>query len=170
MPTVASATLSNKPIEFAFVSTHLGVKPWVFPTNPTQTVFAFPASNTRQIVILNTGGNPLLFGFQVFTAEKDLPASNLVGFAEPYAFNIATYPTAAAAAVVVNEGNNCARVPVGGSISIDLASYQERGSFNPIPGVNTLSALSYPATLMFFSSLGGDTTADITYINTFGTF
>ena len=143
---------------------------WVFPTNPTQTQFAFPASNTRQIVILNTGGNPLLFGFQVFNSEADLPSSTLVGTAAPYAFNNLFFPQANVAALVLNEGNNCARLPVGASISIDLGSYEERGSFNPIPSTNPLGYISYPTTLMFFGAVGGDTTADITYINTFGTF
>jgi hypothetical protein len=170
MTTAAAATLSTKPIEFAYVATHIGVHPWVFPTNPTQTVFAFPASNTRQIVILNTGGNPLLFGFQVFNSEADLLSSALVGAAAPYAFNVAFFPTASSAALVLNEGNNCARLPVGASISIDLGSYEQRGSFNPIPGTNPLGFISYPCSLLFFGAVGGDTTADITYVNTFGTF
>ena len=103
MPTAAAATLSTKPVEFAYVATHIGVHAWVFPTNTTQTVF-------------------------------------------------------------------CARLPVGASISIDLGSYEQRGSFNPIPSTNPLGFVSYPTTLMFFGAVGGDTTADITYINTFGTF
>lgn len=170
MPTAAAATLTTKPIEFGYVATNIAVHAWVFPTNPTQTVFAFPASNTRQIVILNTGGNPLLFGFQVFYSEADLLSSTLVGTAVPYAFDNLFFPLANAAALVPNEGSNCARLPVGASISIDLGSYEERGSFNPIPSTSPLGFISYPTTLLFFSAVGGDTTADITYVNTFGTF
>jgi hypothetical protein len=173
MPTVASATVAKDPIEFAFVSTHLGLNAWVLPTNPAQTTFKFPASNTRQIVILNTGGNPLLFGFKTYDTESVLPSSAVIGTAEPYAFNVLQYTTAAGGAIVPVEGDNCARIPIGASLTIDLRSFQERGSMSPIPN-NPVSAafapLSYPVYLLFFSSIGGDTTADITYVNTFGIF
>jgi hypothetical protein len=173
MPTVASTTLAPRSITFAYVATNLGMYGWVFPTNPTQTEILLPASNTRQMIILNTGSRPLLFGVVVAEKEADLVSSNVLGVGAPYAFSNASFLTAAAAGIVPNEGGNCTRVPVGGSLSVELGSFEQRGSYSPIPATHPtagLSKLSYPSTIVFFSAVGGDTTADITYINTFGIF
>lgn len=167
---VSTLTLAGLAITYARVQTNLLVHDWVFPTDVAQTVFRFPSSNTRQIVILNTGGNPLLFGTVVIATEASLPASNNPGVAAgvPYGFDVALYTTANGGPILPVEGNNCTRIPVGASLSVDLASFGERGNFTPVPGA--AGTLGYPAALIFFGAVGGDTNADITYINTLGTF
>ena len=167
---VSSLTLALSPIVFARVITNLGVHAWVFPTNVAQTNFLFPSSNTRTIVILNTGGNPLLFGSLLVAPEASLPASNNPGVAAgvPYGFDVALYTSANGGPIAPVEGNNCTRIPVGASLSIDLADYGQRGNFTPVPG--PVGVLGYPAYLIFFGAVGGDTTADITYISPLGAF
>lgn len=167
---VSTLTLASFPITFARVITNLGVHAWVFPTNVAQTMFMFPASNTRQMVILNTGGNPLLFGTVLIATEASLPASNNPGVAAgvPYGFDVAVFTGANGGPIAPVEGNNCTRIPVGASLSVDLADYGQRGNFTPVPGA--VGALGYPASLIFFGAVGGDTTADITYINPLGAF
>ena len=170
MPTVASATLAYNPISFAYVATNLAAHAWVFPTNPAQTQLRLPSSNTSQMVILNTGAKPLLFGALIANSEADLISSTVIGVAAPYAFDNAVWTNAAAAAIVPSEGSNCTRITIGGSLTVDLGSFQQRGSYSPVPSANSFAPLSYPSTIIFFSAVGGDTTADITYINTFGIF
>jgi hypothetical protein len=172
---VPSATLASSPITFAYVATNIATAAWAFPSNRALTQFAFPGSNTRQVVILNTGSNPLLFGLKVFTAQSQLPSATVLGSGVPFAFPAASYPLAASAGFAVVEGDNCTRIPIGGSLSIDLLPYQERGNFSPIPGtpLNTsLQATAYPLYLLFFGAtgVGADTTADITYVNKLGAF
>ena len=69
---------------------------------------------------------------------------------------------------MVQEGNNCARIPVGGSLSIDLLSYQERGNFRPVSGFLT----AYPVYTIFFGATGAglDSQVSITYVNKLGAF
>jgi hypothetical protein len=172
----ASTTLGYAPIQFAYVATHLATRAWVFPTNRAQTQFQFPTSNTRQIVVLNTGNSPLLFGLQAYPDSSSLPGEATVGIpgGVPYALPFATYPFAVGAGPVPVEGDNCTRIPAGASFSIDLLSFEERGNFVPIStqafGSSTLQKTAYPTYLIFFGSVGGDTTADITYVNKFGRF
>jgi hypothetical protein len=170
----ASSTLGLAPIQFAYVATDLAVRAWVFPTNRAQTTLQWPFSNTRQIVILNTGNNPLLFGLQGYSDSTQLPGQATVGLAEPYALPAVAYPTAVGAGPVPVEGNNCTRIPAGSSFSVDLLSFEERGNFVPISplqfGGLTLLKTAFPTYLIFFSSVGGNTTADLTYVNKFGTF
>ena len=167
---VSSLTLALSPIVFARVITNLAVHAWVFPTNVAQTNFLFPSSNTRTIVILNTGLNPLLFGSVTMATEASLPASNNPGVAAgvPYGFDVAVFTSANGGPIAPTEGNNCTRIPVGASLSIDLAEYGQRGNFTPVAGPN--GVLGYPASLIFFGAVGGDTTADITYISPLGAF
>jgi hypothetical protein len=167
---VSTLTLASFAITYARVQTNIGLHAWVFPTDVAQTQYLFPGSNTRQIVILNTGVNPLLFGTLLVASEASLPASNNPGVAAgvPYGFDVALYTSANGGPIAPVEGNNCTRIPVGASLSIDLASYGERGNFTPVPG--PVGTLGYPLALIFFGAVGGDTNADITYINTLGTF
>lgn len=168
MSTVPANTTYLQPITFGYVETSLGTAAWVFPTNRAQTAYAFPGSNTREVIIYNTGANVLLVGLQGFSSEAALPSQTVTGLTLPFAFNNATYTTAAGTGITVTEGDNCTRVPVGGSFSISLGSFQERGNMSPVSG--SLTTTGYPLYLLFFSSLVGNTTADITYINKFGTF
>lgn len=167
-------TLAVAPITFASVSANVaGPVAWAFPTNVAQTAYRFPASNTREVLILNTGGNPLLVGLFTATSEAALPSSTVTGLGLPYAFNNTLFPSAAggAATIVPSEGDNCTRLPVGGSMTLTLGSFEQRGCFSPAQTVNpTDRTLSYPLYLIFFSSVGGAATADLTYINTFGGF
>ena len=165
---VADRTLTPSPLTFAYASTSIAVAAWVFPTNFAQTRFEFPGSNTRQIVVLNTGMNPILFGQQAFPSEADLPSATVLGLGAPYAFSNAIYPTAAGAGFVVQEGNNCTRIPVGGSLSIELLSFQERGNFHPVSGFLT----AYPVYTIFFGATGAglDSQVSITYVNKLGAF
>lgn len=170
---VPDQTLADSPLTFAYVATHLATASWVFPTNAAQTRLQFPSSNTRQVVILNTGGNPLLFGCIKFSSQAELPSFAGTGLGIPYAFPAASYPQAAGGPIVVVEGDNCTRIPTGGSFSLDLLSYQERGNFQPVPG-NTLNQslqlTAYPLYLLFFGAIGGDTTGSITFSNKLGIF
>ena len=173
----ASTTLGLAPIQFAYVATNLAAFPWVFPTNRAQTSFQWPSSNTRQVVILNTGNNPLLFGLTAYPNETAFPGEVSTGAPAggvPYALPAAGFPTAVGPGPNPVEGDNCTRVPSGGSFSIDLLSFEERGNFAPISpfsfGGPTVTKVAFPTYLIFFSSVGGNTTADITYINKFGSF
>jgi len=170
----ASSTLGQAPIQFAYVATDLAVRAWVFPTNRAQTSFQWPSSNTRQIVILNTGNNPLLFGLISYPDAASLPGQVTVGLSVPYGLPTGAYPTAVGPGPVPVEGDNCTRVPAGASFSIDLLSFEERGNFVPISPTTVSGALlqktAYPVYLIFFSSVGGNTTADLTYVNKFGSF
>lgn len=167
--TVAAATLANGPVTFASVSTNLGVAAWVFPTDPTQTNYRFPSSNTRQILIYNTGANALLVGMIRYASEAALPSSAVLGLALPYAFQNATYPNAAGGAIIPAEGDNCFRVPAGGSFSLDFGAFDQRGNATPQPSTTGLTGV-YPFYCLFFSSIVGNTTADILYTNRFGAF
>lgn len=171
---VASQTLLSDPISFAFVQTDIVNYAWVFPTNPAQTVLRWPGSNTRQIVILNRGNNPLLFGIRAYADLASLPGAATVGAGVPYALPAITFPFAAGPGPVPNEGGNCTRIPAGASFSLDLLPFQERGNMSPVPSISGATAAqqatAYPTYLIFFGAVGGDTTADITYVNTFGAF
>ena len=170
---VADVTVANFPITFAYAATNSAVAAWVFPTNRPQNTFRFPNSNTRQIVILNTGANALLFGLVSVGSQALLPSAVVLGVGIPYAFPAATYPLAAAGTFPVTEGETCTRIPAGASFSVDLLSFQERGNFYPIEGTDpTLQPTAYPLNLIFFgaATAGQETTADITYVNTLGLF
>jgi hypothetical protein len=123
------------------------------------TMAAWPFGNTRQIVILNRGANPLLFGVEFFKIPTDWP-SNFGG----------TGP-----ALTLTEGFNCTRIPAGGSLTIELGSFQERGVFSS-PGFNVgvpvVPLASYfPFNFISFASTAaGATTADITYIARLGQY
>lgn len=170
---VADVTVANSPITFAYAATNSAVAAWVFPTNRPQNAFRFPNSNTRQIVILNTGANALLFGLVSVASQALLPSAVVLGVGIPYAFPAAAYPLAAAGTFPVTEGDTCTRIPAGASFSVDLLSFQERGNFFPISGTDpTLQATAYPVNLIFFgaATAGQETTADITYVNKLGLF
>jgi hypothetical protein len=165
---VADATVKPSPLTFAYARTNIAVAAWVFPTNFAQIRYEFPGSNTRQIVVLNTGINPILFGQQAFPSEAALPSSTVLGLGVPYAFPNAIYTAAAGAGFVVQEGDNCTRIPVGGSLSIELLSFQERGNFHPVNGFLT----AYPVYTIFFAATGAglDSQVSITYVSKLGTF
>ena len=113
---------------------------------------AFPKANCRQIVILNTSATTLYFGF-IFAPD----------FASiPPPFNPAGAPIVAVLA------SNCSSIPAGGSFSLDLETYQNRGNFDPL-GINAVNFV--PTTVMFFSGAPATSpTATIQYINTYGAF
>ena len=166
---IAASTLASAPITYASVTTNSGVAAWVFPTNPAQNVYRFPASNTREILIYNTGNHPLLCGLIRFGSEAELPSSNVLGLAFPYAFQNATYPNAAGGAILPAEGDNCFRIPAGGTLSMNLGSFEQRGNMFPQPSTTGLTGV-YPFYCLFFAPVAADTTADIQYINRFGAF
>jgi hypothetical protein len=122
------------------------------------TIASFPHANTRQIVILNTGVNPLLFGLDFIDTQTGWPST--FGGAGP--------------AISIVEGGNATRVPAGGSLTIDIGSLQDRGNMG-VPNFDTAapappSAVEFPFSLIFFSSLVGATTADVTYVNRLGQY
>jgi hypothetical protein len=128
------------------------------PLVAPSTVAALPYANTRQIVILNTGVNALLFGVQFCSDQTDWPS---------------TFGGAGAAIVPV-EGFNCTRIPAGGSLTLDIGSLQDRGNMG-VPNFDTgapvpPSTVEFPFSLIFFSSLVGPTTADVTYVNRLGLY
>ena len=171
---VASQTLLSDPVSFAFVQTDLANFAWVFPTNAAQTQLRWPGSNTRQIVILNRGSNPLLFGFETYADMASLPGEVTVGAGVPYALPAITFPNAAGGGPIPVEGGNCTRIPSGGSLTLDLLPFEERGNMTPVTDQVITNLLvqraGYPIYLPFFSAVGGDTVADITYVNKFGAF
>lgn len=120
---------------------------------------AFPFGNTRTMVILNTGVNPLLFSVTLYSAPSLWP-SNLGG---------------TGAGLALTEGFNATRIPAGASLTIDLGSYQERGNFTTA-GFNQAAPVVPPATdfpfnlITFASTAAGVTSADITYIARLGAY
>jgi hypothetical protein len=120
-----------------------------------------PFANTRSVTILNTGGNPLLFG-------------------STYVADSSGWPTdwgGSSGNVIPIEGFNCARIPVGASLTLDLGSFQERGNmgFNATNTFNTAaptlpSADQFPMTVLWFSSTGGASSAVVTYLSRLGLF
>ena len=112
----------------------------------------FPKANCRQVVILNTSAATLYFGFYFAPDWAALPTP----------FNPAGAPLAAVI------GANCSSIPAGGSFSLDLETYQNRGNFDPLG----LTATNFvPTTVMFFSGAPATSpTATIQYINTYGAF
>lgn len=128
------------------------------PVVGVTTIASFPLANTRQMVILNTGVNPLLFGLDFINSRSDWPST--FGGTGP--------------AIVIVEGGNCTRIPAGGSLTVDIGSLQDRGNMG-VPNFNTAAPIppavpEFPFSLIFFSSLVGATTADVTYVNRLGQF
>lgn len=159
-----SATYTSQTFEFCQVTTAAAGAP-VVPSqiDPTTgvplTLAVWPFGNTRQVVILNRGANPLLFGVAFFQKPSDWPA-NFGG----------TGP-----ALTLTEGFNCTRIPAGASLTIDLGSYQERGDFSS-PGFNSAAPVVPPASyfpfnfISFASTAAGVTNADIFYVARMGQF
>ena len=159
-----SATFTSQVFDFCQVTTAAAGVP-IVPTKidpgtgVPDTMAAWPFGNTRQMVILNRGVNPILFGVDFFLTPADWP-SNFGG----------TGP-----ALTLTEGFNCTRIPAGGSLTIDLGSFQERGDFSA-PGFNTAAPvvplLSYfPFNFISFASTAaGATNADIFYVARMGQF
>lgn len=136
----------------------------VLPPNPFvvfPTAYNFPRQNTRQLVMLNTGGNPVLFGVHFAGTQAVLP--------QPFGSG----PPLATGGGNVNpvEGFNCTRIPAGASLTIELDTFERRGSFDPtvvLPGGSTGET---PVSIMFFFGIGGLVgQVDITSINTYGAF
>lgn len=159
-----SATFTSQVFDFCQVTTAAAGAPIVPSkidpgTGMPMTVAAWPYGNTRQIVILNRGTNPLLFGVEFFKTPADWP-SNFGG---------------TGTALVLTEGFNCTRIPAGGALTIDLGSYEERGDFSS-PGFNTAApavplASYFPFNFISFASTAaGVTNADITYVARMGRY
>ena len=122
---------------------------------------SLPFSNTRSITVLNTGGNPLLFGSVYLPDQTQWP----IGWG-------GTGP-----GIIPLEGFNCARIPVGASMTLDVGSFQERGNmgFGSTNAFDTAAptlptADQFPITIIFFSAIGGPTTGVVTYVNKLGLF
>jgi hypothetical protein len=118
-----------------------------------------PLANTRTMIVLNTGANPLLVGFYYMDTISQWPA----------AFG-GTGPN-----IIPTEGNNCVRLAAGSALTYELGSYEERGNMSfvsatAIPPVIVPVVALFPFSLLFFSSLTGPTTAYVTYINRLGRF
>lgn len=159
-----SATYTSQVFEFCQVTTLAAGVPIVpskvIPPGPAiSTRAAWPFGNTRQMVILNRGTNPILFSVELFPTPADWP-SNFGG----------TGP-----ALTLTEGYNATRIPAGGALTVDLGSYQERGDFSS-PNFDTAApvvplASYFPFNFISFASTtAGATSADITYIARLGQF
>ena len=124
--------------------------------------YRFPRMNTRQMVFLNTGGNPVLFGSNYGSSVTTTPSP--FGSGPPIGTG--------GGAVNPTEGLNCTRIPAGASLSIDLDTFERRGNFDPSVPVSIVSSVvSTPVTVLFFFGIGGLAgQVDITYVNTFGAF
>ena len=149
--------ISTETFVFCQVTTGAAGVPFI-PTKAGVAPVTLPAANTRQIVILNTSVNPILFSVIVISEQSNWPAT--FGGTGP--------------ALTLTEGVNCTRIPAGASLTIDLGSYQERGSFqlgpNYAPPAVPLAS-EFPTSLMTFASTAaGVATADITYVNKYGQF
>ena len=146
------------PFDFATATTGGAGAP-VIPIKTGATIAALPFSNTREMVILNRGTNPVLFGVQFYSDTSVWP-STFGG---------------TGGALTLLEGSNCTRIPAGASLTISLGSYQERGNFS-LAGYNTAApgvppAVEFPLSLITFASTAaGATTVDITYIAKLGQF
>lgn len=118
----------------------------------------WPYANTRQIVILNRGANPLLFSVTTYSAQNFWP-SNFGG---------------AGSLLTLTEGENATRIPAGASLTIELSTFQERGNFTApfnyaAPVVP--APLYFPFNLITFASTAaGITNADIMYVNKLGVY
>jgi hypothetical protein len=152
-----AAVITTETFGFCQVTTGLAGVP-IIPTKAGSGVAALPFANTRQIVILNTSTNPILFSVIVISAQSNWPTT--FGGTGP--------------ALTLTEGVNCTRIPAGASLTIDLGSYQERGNFLLGPGYTPPAvplASEFPTSLMTFASTAaGVATADITYVNKYGQF
>jgi hypothetical protein len=111
--------------------------------------------------VLNTGGNILLFGSIYVPDQSQWPVT--WGGTGP--------------GVIPIEGSNCARIPVAASLTIDIGSFQDRGNMGlgSPDAFNTAAptlppADQFPITVIFFSSIGGNTTGIVTYVNRLGQF
>lgn len=147
-----------KPFDFATVTTGAAGVP-VIPVTTGSPIAALPFANTRQIVMLNRGTNPVLFSVIPVGSQAAWPS---------------TFGGAGSALTVI-EGLNSTRIPAGASLTIDLGSYQERGNFF-LPAYNTGAPVTpaasvFPMSLITFASTAaGVTTVDITYIAKLGQF
>lgn len=146
------------PFDFATATTGGAGTP-IIPIKTGATVAALPFANTRQMVILNRGTNPVLFGVEFIATQAAWPV---------------TFGGTGGALTLV-EGANATRIPAGASFSVDLGSYQERGNFN-LAGYNTAVPVVPPADqfplslITFASTAAGATTVDITYVAKLGQF
>ena len=130
----------------------------VIPTKAGSAAVDVPFSNTRQIVILNTSLNPILFSVILYAQQSSWPST--LGGSGP--------------ALTITEGANATRIPAGASLTIDLGSFQERGNFVLGPSYTPPAlppAGEFPVSLISFASTAaGIATADIMYVNRLGQF
>jgi hypothetical protein len=114
----------------------------------------FPKANCRQIIILNTGATTIFFGSIFAQSFADLPPP----------FNPAS------PAIVPQLGSNCTSIPAGGSLAIELNTFEKRGQFDP--GTSTITTANFePLSLIYFAAAPAtNATATLTYINTNGPF
>ena len=130
------------------------------PTRAPSPTALLPAKNTTEVIVYNAGANPLWFGSYYMEQVASWPV-NLPGGVGP--------------ALVPVLGLNCTVVPVGSSLTIDVGTYEQRGSMDIGEGYDTTGAVAplgihFPLTLLFFTSSGGATTAYLTYVSKLGRF
>jgi len=146
------------PFDFATATTGGAGVP-IIPVKTGATIAALPFANTREMIILNRGTNPVLFSVEFIATQAAWPV---------------TFGGTGGALAVV-EGQNATRIPAGASLAISLGSYQERGNFN-LAAYNTAApvvppAAEFPLSLITFASTAaGATTVDVTYIAKLGQF
>ena len=134
--------------------------------------YFFPRSNTRQVVILNIGNNPLLFGTKLVNDLSELPVGDPT--TGPEGFPDSTGVTT----ITPVEGQNCTRIPAGGSFSLELTTFETRGNYFYVRDGSVPGALSsrfdgyFPFTLIWFSITANNlpTKADISFVNSLGRY
>jgi len=154
--------ISTQPLTFGEVNVLVPGTAYL-PVRPGTLATALPLDNCNTVTVLNTGGNPMLFGSYYLDLQSNFP-STLNGVATVGGTGPAIFPQV---------GFNCTVVPAGASVTFTVGSYQERGNMtlpvNYTIGVTGVpSTLFFPMSLIFFSSTGGPTTGVVTYSNRLG--
>lgn len=115
----------------------------------------FPKANCRQMIILNSGATTLYFGSVFANVYANLPP--------PW--------NPAGVGIIPTLGFNCTIIPAGGSLSIELDTFEKRGQFDPGAVVPVPAVAFEPLTIIFFAAPPAtNATALITYLQTNGPF
>lgn len=130
------------------------------PTRAPSPIALLPAKNTTEVIVYNAGPNVLWFGSYYMETVASWP-SNL--------------PGGGGAVLTPTLGLNSTIVPSGSSLTVDIGTYEQRGSMDIGEGYDTTGAaaplgIHFPLTLLFFTSSGGATTAYLTYVSKLGRF
>lgn len=130
------------------------------PTRAPSPIAALPSKNTTEVIVYNAGPNVLWFGSYYMEQVANWP-NNLPGGVGP--------------PLIPTLGLNATIVPSGGSLSITIGTYEQRGSMDIGEGYDTTGAAAplgthFPLTLLYCTSSGGATTAYLTYVSKLGRF